>query len=281
MDQLVKLAVGLAVLGAVFWLLEKLFPAQRGRPGRRRAGLNTDLLYWFFTPLVTKFITRLSVLALLLLPVALLGETAVRDLAAHGYGPVAGLPAWLQALGAFVLGDFIGYWMHRLFHGRRLWRFHAVHHSSTQVDWLSSVRLHPVNDLLARVAQAAPLLLLGFPATVLAVYVPVISLHAILLHANVPWTFGPLRYALASPAFHRWHHTRERDGQGRNFAGFFPLWDLMFGTFAMPAGRQPEDFGILDGDVPGGFAAQLLYPFRAKVPPAAVRRPPVQHLPEY
>ncbi len=260
MDQIVTLSIVLAV----FWLLETLFPARREQP-RWRATLRTDLLYWFFTPLVSKFITRLSIVALLLLPVALLGDAPVRDLAAHGYGPVARLPAWLQALGAFVLGDFIGYWMHRLFHGSRLWRYHAVHHSSTEVDWLSAARLHPVNDVLARVAQAAPLLLLGFPATVLAVYVPLISFYAILLHANVPWTFGPLRHVLASPAFHRWHHTRECAGQGRNFAGFLPLWDLLFGTFHLPAGRQPADFGIRNGDVPDGLVAQLLYPFRATV----------------
>ena len=36
--------------------------------------------------------------------------------------------------------------MHRLLHRPLLWRFHAVHHSSTQVDWLSAVRVHPVND---------------------------------------------------------------------------------------------------------------------------------------
>jgi sterol desaturase/sphingolipid hydroxylase (fatty acid hydroxylase superfamily) len=53
----------------------------------------------------------------------------------------------------------------------------------------------------------------------------------ILLHANLPWTFGPLRNALASPAFHRWHHTWEAEGMDRNFSGLFPWIDLLFGTF--------------------------------------------------
>jgi len=264
MRELLRISIAFLLLGAVFWLIESWFPSRPGQLKWRR-GIKTDLLYWLFTPLVTKFITRFTVGALVLVTVAaLLGREAVQQMAMHGYGPVSQWPAWLQAAGALVIGDLIGYWMHRLFHGSRLWPFHAVHHSSTEVDWLSAVRLHPVNDVLTRIAQASPLLLLGFPATVLAVYVPFISFYAILLHANVSWSFGPFRHVLASPRFHRWHHTTEREGLDKNFAGFFPVWDLLFGTFHMPPGRQPESFGVLRNDVPPGLIGQLLYPFRPK-----------------
>ena len=77
----------------------------------------------------------------------------LRALAYHSSHAVAAI---------LLIGDFIGYWTHRLFHGRVLWRFHAVHHRSTQVDWLSAVRLHPVNDAGAKVAQSLPLLFMGF-----------------------------------------------------------------------------------------------------------------------
>jgi sterol desaturase/sphingolipid hydroxylase (fatty acid hydroxylase superfamily) len=263
MDKLVHIAIGLVILGAIFWLIESLFPARRGQR-KLRATLGTDVIYFFFTPLVTKGVTRVAVIAVLVLPALLIGPAQLKSIAMNGYGPIATLPIGMQALAAFVLGDFIGYWTHRWFHGRRLWPYHAVHHSSVEVDWLSSVRLHPVNDALARIAQAIPLLLLGFPATVLAIYVPVISFYAIMLHANVSWTWGPLRYAIASPAFHRWHHTTEAEGRDKNFAGFFPLWDLLFGTFYMPRGRQPERFGIERNDVPPGFLGQMLYPFRRR-----------------
>ena len=36
--------------------------------------------------------------------------------------------------------------------------------------------------------------------------------HSAFVHANLNWTFGPLRYVISSPVFHRWHHSRERDG---------------------------------------------------------------------
>jgi hypothetical protein len=32
----------------------------------------------------------------------------------------------------------------------------------------------------------------------------------------------------------------------------------------MPAGRQPQRFGILNDDVPAGLLAQLAYPFRRR-----------------
>jgi sterol desaturase/sphingolipid hydroxylase (fatty acid hydroxylase superfamily) len=69
---------------------------------------------------------------------------------------------------------------------------------------------------------------------------------------------------IASPVFHRWHHTSEEEGLDKNFAGLFPFIDLAFGTFYMPEGRQPERFGIVRDDVPDGLVAQLAYPFRRR-----------------
>src|SRR5262249_31281975 len=60
-----------------------------------------------------------------------------------------------------ILIDFISYWLHRAFHGRRLWPFHAVHHSSVDLDWLSAARVHPLNDIVNRMLQAAIVVALG------------------------------------------------------------------------------------------------------------------------
>lgn len=262
---LAGLIVAFAVLALFFRVIEGRWPALRHQPRWRRDS-RTDLLYWFFTPLVTKAITRIAILFAVLFLAWRAGVPLDKE---HVQAFVAGqrrstLPPLAQVAAILLIGDFIGYWTHRLFHGRGLWRFHAVHHGSTQVDWLSSVRLHPVNELVAKMAQSLPLFLMGFDYTLLAAYIPFLTFHAIFLHANVPWTFGPMRYVLSSPAFHRWHHTSQAEGLDRNFAGLLPLWDLMFGTFYMPHGRQPEVFGIHGEAVPEGLLAQLAYPFRAR-----------------
>jgi sterol desaturase/sphingolipid hydroxylase (fatty acid hydroxylase superfamily) len=139
-----------------------------------------------------------------------------------------------------VLADLISYWVHRAVHRGRLWRFHAVHHSTESLDWLAGARVHPLNEALNRVALALPLLALGFDTESFATVAPVLGLHGLLLHASVGWDFGPLRLVIASPRFHRWHHAR--DVQGVNFAGLFPVWDLLFGTLHLPRHEQPTRF---------------------------------------
>ena len=171
-------------------------------------------------------------------------------------------PAWAQALEVLVLGDChsaTGRIASRI--DWLLWRFHAVHHAIIDLDYLAAQRSHPINEAFTRVAQALPLFLLGYRAELLAAAAPVTRLYAISLHANLSWTFGPLRYVLASPTFHRWHHCSEQRGLDKNFASFFPVWDLLFGTFYMPVGELPQRFGVED-DVPTGFLGQLVWPFR-------------------
>jgi sterol desaturase/sphingolipid hydroxylase (fatty acid hydroxylase superfamily) len=69
---------------------------------------------------------------------------------------------------------------------------------------------------------------------------------------------------IATPVFHRWHHTAAERGGEKNFAATFPLLDLMFGTFYMPKGELPDSYGIADKEFPAGFGAQLAYPFKSR-----------------
>ena len=62
-----RLLVGLAILSAVFFVVERLLGSGRGRPVFRR-GFLTDATYWILTPLVAKPLIRV----LIVLPVALL-----------------------------------------------------------------------------------------------------------------------------------------------------------------------------------------------------------------
>ena len=254
------LVIGFFVLLMVFQILQLFRPRERRLPLLRR-GFWTDLVYWAFTPLVTRAITRVLVIVAVV-PVAWLIYGKVdKELLLQGFGPASQLPMWQQALLILVLGDFMGYWMHRAFHRGRLWRFHAVHHSSVDLDWLSAVRLHPVNDALMRIAGTLPVLALGFAPVAVAGIAPALTLLAILVHANLDWDWGPLRALLVSPRFHRWHHTDEETARDRNFAGLLPLWDILFGTCYMPRDRTPQQFGTTT-PVPAGLVGQMLFPFR-------------------
>jgi sterol desaturase/sphingolipid hydroxylase (fatty acid hydroxylase superfamily) len=255
-----SLLIGFAILWIAFRILELFRPKPQRLPILRR-GLFTDIIYWLFTPLVTRSVTGAAT-AILAFPIAkaIYGRVD-HDLIMHGYGPLSRLPLPIQGAGILVLGDFIGYWMHRAFHCGRLWSFHAIHHSSADLDWLSSVRLHPINDAMMRVTTVLPVLLLGFAPIALAGVLPALTLLAILVHANVDWDFGPLRTIIVSPRFHRWHHTDETEARDKNFAGLLPVWDILFGTYYMPKEMRPAVFGT-GTPVPSGLLGQLLFPFR-------------------
>jgi len=90
------------------------------------------------------------------------------------------------------------------------------------------------------------------------------SPYAIFLHANVSWDFGPVRLVLASPTFHRWHHSSEPVAVDKNFAGFLPLWDLLFGTLYLPAGARAMHFGMHGAKLPTTFVGLMTYPFRER-----------------
>lgn len=263
------MVIGFFVSGLIFFAIERMGRAVKDQKIFRK-GFWTDTFYWFFTPLVTKALTRVMMILPAVLLIALTGVTIEELKSNHyaGFGPLGQQPKWLQGIEVLALGDLIGYWSHRLFHTGRWWPFHAVHHSSVEVDWLSSVRLHPVNDLVTRLMQVIPLALLGFAPTAVAAAAPILTFYSVLLHANVNWTYGPFAAVIASPVFHRWHHTKEAEAMDKNFAGFFPLWDILFDTYYMPKGKLPADFGITE-PMPENLLQQLAYPFQSNARTAA------------
>jgi len=249
------------VLGAVFALLSLVSACNPGQVWWRKRDLVTDLCYWFFIPLIARYLR----IGLLILGAALLfGIVTAEGLIEfydNGHGPLAQLPLWLQGIIFFVVSDFLLYWIHRGFHRPRLWKFHAVHHSSEELDWISAARFHPINLFLGSIAVDVVLLIAGISPNVLVFIGPFTTAHSAFVHANLNWTLGPFKYVLAGPVFHRWHHTAADRGGSRNFAPTFPILDLIFGTFYMPVRERPDRYGVAD-PIPASFGAQLLYPFK-------------------
>ncbi len=248
-------------LAAVFTVLTSFWACNPGRPWWRKDDLVTDLCYWFFIPIITRYLR----IGLLVGAAALLFDITSADgliaFYANGHGPLAKLPLSAQMIIFAVGSDLILYWTHRLFHGGRLWKYHAVHHSSEELEWISAARFHPVNLFLGTVMADVLLLLSGISPNVFVVLGPVTIAHSAFVHANLDWTLGPFKYVIATPVFHRWHHTAANRGGEKNFAATFPVFDLMFGTFHMPAGELPDRYGVDEREYPASFGAQLLRPF--------------------
>ena len=171
------------------------------------------------------------------------------------------LPRWVTFVAVVFVGDFISWGRHRLEHTRWLWPTHAIHHSDTEMTWLTLTRFHPFNRIITMVIDVGVLALLGFPSWALVANVVVRHYYGEFIHADFPWTYGPLRFVFVSPAMHRWHHARDVVGAGSNFATVFSVFDLAFGTFHVP-GPCTVPLGVTD-DMGVGARGQLLYPFVA------------------
>jgi sterol desaturase/sphingolipid hydroxylase (fatty acid hydroxylase superfamily) len=235
----------------IFMPLEQLVPLHAGK-ATLRPGLGVDLLHL----VVSGFLIRVGMagagLALtyacgLLIPAAV--HAAIRN-----------QPGWLQFVELLLLADFCFYVAHRLVHVVPwLWRFHAVHHSSEQMDWLATFRVHPVDQVLNSTIIALPGIALGFSPGALLAYALLYRGHSLLLHSNVGLRFGRLGQIIASPHYHHWHHADDPRAHERNFGGQLVIWDALFGTLHKPA-TLPERYGTQDGPPCGSYVQQLLAP---------------------
>jgi sterol desaturase/sphingolipid hydroxylase (fatty acid hydroxylase superfamily) len=249
-----KALVAILVPAPFFVLLALILKGKPAIADARRAidESRTNLLIHFLDSLVTA--PFLAVLAVAMR----------RGFDAVGLDPISpgiwsGVPIVVVGLAAVVAGDFVGYWRHRLEHTQWLWPSHAIHHSDTEMTWLTLFRFHPVNRLSTFVVDFGLLTLLGFPPYALLINNFVRHYYGMVIHADLPWTYGRLGNVFVSPAMHRWHHAKDRQTYNTNFATVFSLFDRAFGTFRVP-GPCTVPLGVAD-DMGSGVVGQLAYPF--------------------
>lgn len=248
--------LNLLLYSAVFVPLERLFALRADQPVFRRQW-PVDLTYFFINSLLIEVLTVLT-----LQPALILFDWARVEWVSETVGS---LPLLVQVPMLVLVADGTQYWVHRAFHTvPLLWPFHAIHHSIEEMDWLAGSRLHLIDVILTRGLTYVPIFVLGFSAPALIAYVFLVAAQATFIHANVRWRFRPVRRLIATPAFHHWHHSAEREAVDKNFAVHTPIWDLLFGTYYLPD-RWPSAYGLATRqDVPARWVTQLAYPFRRR-----------------
>jgi sterol desaturase/sphingolipid hydroxylase (fatty acid hydroxylase superfamily) len=239
--------IGIALLFVVFSPLEKLFSLRRQRVFRR--GIVTDLTHL----LVNNAFVTIGAVALAIvgsLPLIWLRRFDVERL----------MPGTVALSLAVVLVLVGSYWGHRLTHTvPLLWRFHSVHHSIEEMDWVAAGRLHPLDSAFTQAFAIVPLFVLGYDAGVFAGAAVFVALLAIFQHANVRLRFPVVRWIVPTPEWHHWHHAIDDEARNKNFG--LPVLDKLFGTAHMPNGRRPVGFGTHDPVPQGSYLGHLAYPF--------------------
>ncbi|MEG8064834.1 sterol desaturase family protein [Xanthomonas hortorum pv. gardneri] len=242
----------------VFVPLERYLGKRRISP--LRPGWHTDIGYFFMSHVLVQFILILVTAS----------TSSIAGLAAFPAlkAAIQSLPVWGQFLIAVFVADMAQASLHRAYHNIPwLWRFHAVHHSSREMDWLAGSRIHFVEIVLTRSAVLLPLLILGFSTPAVNAYVILVGLQAVLANSNLGLRFGWLEYVLVLPRYHHWHHARQQDYIDVNYAIHLPLVDMLMGTFKLPPSRDawPQEYGVMKLEtVPKGLMRQHLMPFRRR-----------------
>ncbi len=150
------------------------------------------------------------------------------------------LPPWWVIVAQLVLftylDDFLYYWFHRGMHTRWLYkRVHGWHHRIVTPWAVTGHYMHPVEYVLTGTLALAGPLLVGAHVAVLWLWFALRQWEAAEGHCGYefPWTPTHLFPGNDGARHHDYHHARVRG----NYAGFFPIWDRVFGTFAKGYGE--------------------------------------------
>lgn len=152
-------------------------------------------------------------------------------LSVNGWGIV------LALLAGLFLSDLLFYWYHRAQHAVSwLWPLHELHHSDAELNVTTSMRSYwleyPIQVLLISLPVQ---LLLGVSVQTLVWSMLIMTSWLYFTHTNVRLRLGSLTPLVCGPQLHRIHHSIEPHHQNKNFAQFFPVIDILFGTYYKPA----------------------------------------------
>lgn len=151
-----------------------------------------------------------------------------------------GLTGAAHIAAAIVILDYQAYGVHVAMHEMGgLWRFHRVHHADPAVDVTTALRQHPGESVIRYVSLAVFAVAIGASVEAFALYRLLSGIQALSEHANVrvPRRFDALAsLAIATPNYHKVHHSRDAAETDTNYANIFSFWDRLFGT-ATPSSR--------------------------------------------
>ena len=206
-------------------------------------------------------------------PFAFAAVPLAARLAAHLYRTL-GVSPWtamphrgaiaLFTVTLFVVEDFSRFLFHFAAHRIGwLWELHKVHHSAEVLTPFTLYRVHPIEGLLNRTRGALTTAVVAgvfswmFPGKIQGG--EILGVDAIgflwslagsnLRHSHVWISYGArIEMWLLSPAQHQVHHSVEVRHHDRNFGTALAVWDRLFGSLYVPAGRESITFGLLPSD---------------------------------
>ncbi len=136
---------------------------------------------------------------------------------------------------SFVLLDLGEYIYHIIMHKvKRLWMFHAVHHSDNRVDVSTTLREHPGENLVRNSFTLLWVFLTGtvFWAFFFRQLIQTISNLLVHMDYRLPRKIDALLgFLFITPNLHQVHHHFQQPYTDCNYGDVLSIWDRIFGTF--------------------------------------------------
>jgi sterol desaturase/sphingolipid hydroxylase (fatty acid hydroxylase superfamily) len=246
----------LLMMGVIFAPLERLIPFSRRWLDDKDEP--TDVIVFFSNFFFERYLSLPIQLATIALIIEKISPTIGQDIWPTHWHPV------VQVLLLLAVNDFFRYWYHRWMHENEfMWRWHSVHHSSERLYWFNGNRAHPFEPLVQSLLWGIPLAFVKAPVEIAFVAGLLGTTISRFQHTNMDVILGPFDYIFSSPKNHRYHHSKKIEEGNSNYGGDVIIWDLLFGTFHLPKGKQPsDDIGV--GDMPNypqNWIGLMMVPF--------------------
>lgn len=249
-------------LSLFVWLLEFIFPWRKSQSILRK-DFWLDAFYMFFNFFIFSLIgfNALSNIGVQFFN-DFIGLFGLNNIIAI---EIASLPVWIQLAVLFIVADFVQWNVHRMLHRIPfLWEFHKLHHSVKEMGFAAHLRFHWMESIIYKTILFFPLSMIGFGIQdFFIVHIFTIFIGHI-NHANINWTYGPLKYILNNPQMHIWHHAKNISSAhpyGSNYGITLSLWDYLFKTNFIPESGCSIELGFEgEKNYPKTFIRQILYP---------------------
>jgi hypothetical protein len=131
---------------------------------------------------------------------------------------------------------------------RLLWCLHSPHHAPQNLNMTVAWVHFFAEGYYSALVQAPLLMVFGVEPGMLVVLMGFEVTWGTFIHAGErsfrTGRFGPARFFIITPSYHRVHHGRNPLYMDTNFCSLLPFWDWMFGTLQPLRDEVKLEYGI-------------------------------------
>lgn len=142
-------------------------------------------------------------------------------------------PVWVF-IASFILLDLGEYGYHVVMHKvKRLWMFHAVHHSDNVVDVSTTLREHPGENIVRLSFTLLWVFVTGTAFWMLMLRQIIQAITTLFAHMNYRFSDNTdklISLLFITPNLHQVHHHYKQPYTDCNYGDVLSIWDRMFGT---------------------------------------------------